>query len=368
MKLLNNKAALLTFLTIIAVAITAFLNLNSEGFARKKNGFTRDFGSYTVVRLKTLAVNKNFRFAGVDSGYVYLHDADPYSIYSIGYGLADLKRRHMDYLVDNEQKLNTAFDMSVKFPDVCIYAFNLASLIKYNLTTNQYSVSRLHRNYTRSVRISASSLVVKEFDSLFKNRVFRKENLNSGSVVEEQSISDKLNDGGMPGDGILLYAAKSGMVIYTHFYRNLVLSMDTNLNILQRFSTIDTFRSYQVLAEVRKGTQNRQIYNFSTPPHFVNYKSRIWDSVLCVCSAVKADNESEREFANNAVIDIYKISNGSYVGSFYIPDEKGSKMKDFIIYKDVLVASYKSSLAVYHLFLPGIPWDTTLHPLIPGSE
>lgn len=90
----------------------------------------------------------------------------------------------------------------------------------------------------------------------------------------------------------------------------------------------------------------------SSPPLFVNKYSCTNDDWLFVHSGLLADNENKDLFNKCAVIDLYSIHDGSYQYSFYIPDDQGTRLSEFKVFKDKFVGLHGNQLRVYTLAYP----------------
>lgn len=124
--------------------------------------------------------------------------------------------------------------------------------------------------------------------------------------------------------------------------------MDTNLNLLYRARTIDTFSSYLAKGATIKNSSGVS-YTLDAPPSFVNWQGCVGNDMLYLQSVLMADNETKEEFANNSVIDLYALSDGSYQGSFYLPKHKNSRASNFRIFNETLIAVYKNEVIKYNL-------------------
>jgi hypothetical protein len=75
----------------------------------------------------------------------------------------------------------------------------------------------------------------------------------------------------------------------------------------------------------------------------------IFNGRLFTMSSLKADNESNRSFKNNTVVDVYLLTNNSYEGSFYIPNARDKKIIAIRLLNGFLIAFYQDSFSIYSL-------------------
>ena len=87
----------------------------------------------------------------------------------------------------------------------------------------------------------------------------------------------------------------------------------------------------------------------SVPLKAINKLCCLGNGHIFIISGLKADNETEEEFENNAVIDSYNIRDGEYEGSFYIPGFRGKKITDFWISKSMVVLLAGEYIKVFRL-------------------
>jgi hypothetical protein len=118
--------------------------------------------------------------------------------------------------------------------------------------------------------------------------------------------------------------------------------LDTNLNLKYRASTIDTITSI----DIKTGAQ-KQTITATTPVRVVNSKSKVSEGKLYNISKLIADNESISSFNENAVIDIYNLTNGQYEKSYYVPLYKRDKIVDFRKTGAGFIVVYKTHIATF---------------------
>jgi hypothetical protein len=174
--------------------------------------------------------------------------------------------------------------------------------------------------------------VEKTADAVFE-RIF----IPSGIRLRKPNLPLKSTDGGLSTDGQLLYNEKTGLLNYMHYYNNEILSFDTTLTLIQRFRTIDTV-SYKEQLDREK------------PLLVSNKKSFVYGDYIFICSNLRADNESKKDYIKNIPIDIYNVNTGIYKGSIYIPVSNRKLIRSLRYDGQILSALYYDNrLILFHI-------------------
>lgn len=160
------------------------------------------------------------------------------------------------------------------------------------------------------------------------------------------SILEKQVDGIFCTDGLLNYNQQREELIYTYFYRNQYIVMDTNLSVIYRGKTIDTISHAKIKVATISSTNSRTM---AAPPLMVNKLSRSYGKLLYICSALMAKNESIERFKEVSVIDVYDLEHRNYKYSFYIKNINNHGIRDFEVYENKLIALSDTKIVVYDL-------------------
>jgi hypothetical protein len=263
--------------------------------------------------------------------------------------ITDYQLRNSKYLIlnsPNDKTITSRFSCIVDSPQISILAANVPAIIETQLGKD-YKVYKLSTSlFTRSASIGNNSYVLRGFDKSINtpDQIFLKTNTKTGSISKEINISEKNNDAGISTDGALHFDNRTNLIIYSFYYKNHFLCLDTNLALVYKGNTIDSFTS----SSLKVGSTENIITNTS-PKRFVNANSSVSNGYLYNNSQIKADNETNDKFTNNSVIDIYDIKNGTYRESLYIPSYKKEKMSKFRVVDDLIIAFYKNHIVSYRL-------------------
>ena len=149
-------------------------------------------------------------------------------------------------------------------------------------------------------------------------------------------------------DGFSCYNKAAGRVIFTYYYRNQFICLDTNLKVLYTAKLIDT----NSVAKIKVGEYEaggKTIRTMAKPALTVNKESCSDGDRYYNHSALTADNEANSVFNKEEVIDVYSLSNGKYSHSIYLPRYKGENMSGFAVHEGLLIALYERHLVSYRL-------------------
>ena len=156
-------------------------------------------------------------------------------------------------------------------------------------------------------------------------------------------LLQKQMDGIFCLEGTIHYAKENNLLVYVHTYRNEIILADTNLNLVLRGKTIDSFNKAHIDSRtLASGTKTL----LASPPLEVNKHSLVWKDKLYVQSNVMAANDDEGQFRNSAVLDIYRITDATYLESIYLDDYHGLKARDVSISGNIITMIYDQYLII----------------------
>ena len=165
----------------------------------------------------------------------------------------------------------------------------------------------------------------------------------------KSDLLEKQIDGFFCVDGMLHFDRELNRLIYLYCYRNEYLVMDTSLNLINRFHTIDTFKTAAIkVAEVK----SKNYKTLASPPAKINFKSCVSGKFLFVQSTLLAKNEDKVEFQKSPPIDVYDFWVGQYLYSFHLRDYAGERPSSFTVSDNRVSVIYKDKLVVYQLTTP----------------
>ena len=169
-----------------------------------------------------------------------------------------------------------------------------------------------------------------------KDQLFVRTSFENDSIFKENGLSELRRDGGMSTDGTLTYDRSTGLFTYIHFYSNRFFTFDSSFQRISTSHTIDTF-AVSRFAVASSKDEGREVYTNAGPDQMINGFSCADKGILYVQGKLKADNEEYNMFAEHCVIDLYQISSGKYLGSYYLDIPARTKVNQLFVQGDKLV-------------------------------
>ncbi|PUZ28549.1 hypothetical protein DCC81_03450 [Chitinophaga parva] len=219
-----------------------------------------------------------------------------------------------------------------------------------NIETDAFSAKRLLQSFAGLEVGSNSNLIYQTYDRINNTLLLNENNLT------DSNSNHALYPLGSPADGLYgsdgkIHITENGRIVYVYRYKNIVLSLDSNLKLLNSFTTIDSNSVAKVKAKYI-ASQNK--ITMAKPPLVANEESVVDDALLYIKSPLLADNESKGDFERADPVDIYDLQKGMYKFSIYLPKLDGKGCKSFIVKGGYLVALYDHTLVSFKLNILGI--------------
>jgi hypothetical protein len=326
---------------ILSGIVLAFILLLISNIPNKSNnGFDRNFLS---VKPRILS-NVNLKFPSREilnsSQQEILISTDSSNII-ISYTPSSNKIEYRKLEIDPDLRSQIGniyrFDYDGKEGKTTLFANNLHSVLVLAKHSSDF-VKLGDSAYYYAVTISSNSYVLRRFNEEIGDAIFEYVSIPSGSRIGEQNISLRSTDRGLSTDGHLIYNKENGLLSYMHYYNNIILSFDTALKSVKHIHTIDTI-TYKDKLDKEK------------PLLVSNKKSFVNGDYIFVCSNLRADNESMKNYMKNIPIDIYHVPTGTYKGSIYVPVSNRKLISSLSYDGEILSALYYDN----HLILFKMP-------------
>lgn len=240
-------------------------------------------------------------------------------------------------------------NIKIDSPFIYLFAENKPAIVKTAFDSSLFEIRILPPGpFTREVMVGSDCFVLRKIEPRLTDQLFVRYDFATGSIKKEDSISEIFGDGGIVSDGQLYFDVKAKKLCYIYYYKNLLLSFDTSLNLAERWSTIDTTTSFRIKTGIVKNEGTTAYTNIS-PANIINKLNDVKNGFLFNMSALKADNESDRFFSDNSIIDIIDLKNGGYLGSIHLPVFDGNKLSGFVISDNQLIGLYAHTIIIYDL-------------------
>lgn len=254
--------------------------------------------------------------------------------------------RTVFYKLPYIKKLNRNFSTFYTNQKLEIVGGNVPILLRLKMNSDSmvFQTYSFKNTFNKYIPIKHNKFLYGCLDSSLQHRELHIINLQNNFCTSNGKV---LNYYSTNSDGKLLFDKSCNEIIYIYFYRNSYLRIDTNLNLLMACQTIDTFKGRETKKLVKTGKRIKRENIIQSAAS--NRLSSISNGILYVNSTLKADNETNTDFDQNGVIDIYKISENKYKGSIYIPLHNKKKIDDFFVKDNYLYVLFKGELHMYRL-------------------
>lgn len=338
------------FIVALTSVMLYFLWLNADRPNKYANHFERVFIKNATTDLNVMQLGEDIRgFAGCTIEKLYFSTNDPGLVISTDYRFNYRSRETLDIPGPLKKIIDGRFSVQVDSPWIYVGANNIPSVFQYNMNTKK--VSQYHKPgnaFSKLYVFSINRYLFRELDYKTRDQLFGVYDTQIKLPVRNESIVPQYGDGGMKTDGDLSFNKSVNLFAYTLLYSSKVFLFDTSLEVKKVFHTIDTINA----TTVETGRVNSGAYTNIGPKKKVNLSSCLNEDFIFVNSMLKADNENEDVFSKNSVIDIYKLDNGNYVGSFYVPrSHRRENIQSLFVFDEVIIACYRKEVVVCKLNL-----------------
>lgn len=332
---------------ISMVTLASFTGLFSP---IEKNGFNRFFLGELKSKTNLKRPSSIKGLIGKNVGRIWFSTSIANELYSADLKLGDVRLEKVNTPLN--QKWQNAFLHFFENGRFYSWAPQVPALYGTNPGHDQgISAFRFPHTFTRGLMIGPASFIMRAFLPKGKSyeQAFIRYNARMDSLLVNRSITEDLGDLGMLTDGMLHYDTASHLAIYVQYFSNNITWLDTNLNVVRRGHTIDTFSHIGASMEVLQGSANRKKATFNAPPKFINIDSKVYKGLLFNYSGKRADNEEKEGYVGGSKIDVYLSIDGKYLGSWKVPSFGKDFMESFDIIDGQLLAIYKNQIVLFNI-------------------
>ncbi|KAA2240279.1 hypothetical protein F0L74_29380 [Chitinophaga agrisoli] len=325
---------------LAAVACLAILVAVSGMPNAQKNGFNRKWLTITVhpQLSQPLPFTAERLFGAGDD--LYLSEPSHRRVYRL-----DNNLRISDTVNLNIDKaLKPPVNFFATGDHIYVHEYNSGMLFYKGVHAAAFDSVKLSAGpYVKSLQLSDSLVVIRGFSNGGFQPVFMRINTRSGEQRKSALLSGKA-DAGFSSDGILCSTPQQDRLLYIPYFENGIYCMDSDMQLRYQQHTIDTvFNSGIQVASTGEGDM-KKLYA-SAPRVKVNKRAFANGQFLFIESDLRADNEEENAFSEHPVLDAYRLQDGSYTGSFYLPVDKRKVLsyhindkKLYVLLKDQVIA------------------------------
>ena len=341
---------LICSITFISVVFIFFLYWNSTKKTNHQfNSFSRLFLPDSQIQLLgNLDINVNsFYIAGVSATNIYLGNFKAPSVVLIANTfLTDTQ--YVRITIDKQESFKyRSIRLEVDSPYFYLFEGTIPMVLRGEITKwHGNPIIQEGNGFTESLSVSRSSFAFRKIEGQPLETRLGKQMIWPPYSKIATHLLEKQLDGVFCTDGMLHFVKDLGWLVYVYFYRNQFICADTSLNLLYRGNTIDTISQAKIkLGEVKSESAIR----LSSPPLMVNKKSAVSGKWLFINSNLLAENEDTKVFEKSSVIDVYNLKDNRYEFSFYLPEFKGLKMREFKVFDNSLIVLYDHYILKYKL-------------------
>jgi hypothetical protein len=331
---------------VVLISLKHFSDLPNQG----SNGFSRTWlpGVMTLIREVAISQPVN-KIIGIDKNHVFFSVPNP--MWIIRYDADFIRCDTLGFGLRLSESIIGAGRARISPPVVFYFSNNNYEVHTGRLNEKTAQVWKLPTNvFTRADRISDSIVVVRALDSTLQQQLFQVIHIYKGQILAEAPIIHNQQLGGFETDGWLNYDEKTNRIYFVEMYGSSIYCLDSTLDIIYNTTTIDkTAINTNKTILMRSDGEERLMP--AAPRITINKDVYIHDNFIFLLSGLKADNETMSAFRNNAVVDLYRLADGAYNGSFYLPVYKNNQLRSFAVCNNILVALYKDRVATYRLDL-----------------
>jgi hypothetical protein len=348
-KLPTKKKIAISVLMVILAFLTVFvLWKTSDEPNSRNNGFVRAFISNELEPITEIPLPGGITsIAGLIGDSLYFSTVIGGQIAVLDTRTGHLGRRM--FLRDSTEISNLS---NATILQVDRWGLTLFDGSQKLIFTRSWNNKKIHTKlvadpFTRAVKFSSRSIAMRKFKTGERDQYFARYDLKESAAFDDNLVVESIGDAGLVTGGFL-DCGPNGHCIYITRYANHIYSLDSNMNMEKRGTTIDTFSRYTLESRTVLGRRNGLITN-GGPTNVVNQTMVMADGRIYVHSLVKADNETLSQFLNTDVIDVYRVDDLRYLGSMRIATENKQHIRKLRIDQGKLYLLYADMLRIYTL-------------------
>jgi uncharacterized membrane protein YphA (DoxX/SURF4 family) len=336
-------------ITIISSLTVITLFLLSEEEIHRNNSFIRRYPHHPITSLKGFPINLNsYYIAGFSKNKIYL-----------GNSTAPLHMLSLDTTLSNKEpiRIKIADSKNYNFSSIKVrimqskfYLSDGSVPIIYEGQTSNWTVKTLLKgetNFTLIEPISNNSFVFRGNDKYSGEHILGTINptTNPQTTYFNNMLQKKI-DGVFDTDGLLMYNSQLNKIIYTYYYRNSFIIADINFKNKYLGKTIDTVSQVPMqFAYTKSNTEKR----FAKQPPKIQKYATTYGKYLFTKSDRLGKYESENRLKEASIIDVYDIEKHTYEFSFYLYHYKNEPIKEFKIYRNLIVGLTNNHIVIANL-------------------
>ncbi len=346
----NKRKSLfkLTLLTLFSISIVIGIFLSSEKQIKRNNAFVRRYMPHALEKIGVYDLKFNSYYITGIHDKIYLGNfTTPLYLMSIDTTLTQIEEYRIS--MDSTHLPYSRVRLSVKPPYFYLGDGTVPVLFKGKVGEwNAYVHSYRDAYFTEFVVVDTTSIGILTKSSATQSNTLGLLNKSKDSINVRlnHNILKNYADGVFESNGDFIWNGLKEQFIYIYYYRNNYELMDKNLSYKATGKTIDTINK-PILDVAHYSKIDRYKLGYNTI--MVNRLSATYGNYLYIHSDRLGRYEREDVLRTASIIDVYNFDENTYAFSFYLYHQKEKRLKDFQIYKDVLVAIVDDQLWLYRL-------------------
>jgi hypothetical protein len=335
----------LTLLVVILSSLSVFLMyLQSERELRKNNNFTRRYIPHALEDEVKLNINYNsFYFMGQDSLNIYLGNTTaPLNLTIVKKDLSSFSKYRVP--LDTKSHEFKSIKLTWKTPNYYIYDGTVPIVYKGTMENKQsLSIESFRDMYFDQLNVvSEDYFVFRSQGTKFKNFVIG--SFHNDHVNLNYDILGTKRTGYIENDGVLLFDEQKNKSVYLYYYKNKFIVIN-NVNGQNNTLKLISYKKDQKTETVKLPDGSIKVKN---PLQQTVKNAFASNNILFVNSNSKAVHDGTMQWNKASIIDLYKINQQYYSGSFLISNRQGEKVKDMLIAGDYLYILIGNEIVKYH--------------------
>lgn len=344
----RNLIIVFSFSAVFSIGTVVGLFLLSENITHYHNKFTRRFPHFPAVKSNEADLQLNsYYIAGVDHNKIYLGNSTAQLLVTVLDSALQQKTQYQIEL-DHKELPFKSVKIKVASPYFYVYDGSVPCIFKGNIKDWRAKLVKKGEEYfSLAEPMDSITMAVRTQKRGSGESIMATLNLMDTTKMHlNPTILQKQIDGVFDTDGHMIYSKQLNRLVYLYAYRNQYTVADHNLTIDYRGNTIDTM-SHANLKIVNIKSHNQK--KLGQHPLIVNKECAVFDNLLFVNSGIPGRYENIKMWEQASIIDLYNLSSKSYLLSFYIYNERGNKMKSFIVQDKILYALIGNCILRYNL-------------------
>lgn len=331
-------------LTIIAVSMLLFLRSEVRDVNKQKNGFQRVALTGFATFKKEIIIPTGLArdICGISNQDVFLTTRNANLVIDVNIGNGKIDS--IDLKLPVLPLLNPVFYSTIQYPEIFILAGDAHKIIRGNIEQKKYEILAAgEKSFGNGLMINPRNFLFRAIDTSTRESLITLFNVSNQQILVEHNITTRHADIGISSAGHICIDTSNAQLAFVARHSNDIILFDTNLQVIRRARSIDTFHNEKVTIAHRIS-----VITHAVPPITINKRAKLFEGYLWVQSAVKADNDSFADFKKEAVFDLYDGSSVNYLGSVYLPYPP-DQIRDFAqIGEGKAVLLLDKSIVIYH--------------------